>query len=75
MRELIEQNGETALYEQMLEWYQDLPVAGRTKKERERYVLECFSHRLFDDEGWVDYLHFNQKYRPEVLDISSIGER
>ena len=67
MKELIEKNGDTALYEALLNWYEDCPVAGRTKKEREFYVLQCFSNRLFDNEGWVDYAQFNQKYRPEIL--------
>ena len=57
MKELIEKNGDTALYEQLLEWYRDIPVAGHTKKEREFYVLECFSHKIFDDKGWVIMFH------------------
>lgn len=67
MKELIEKNGDTELYEQLLEWYRDIPAAGHTKKEREFYALECFSHKSFDDKGWVDYIPFNQKYRPQVL--------
>ena len=69
MKELIKKNGDTELYEQLFSWYQDLPVAGRTKKERELYVLQCFSHRIFDDERWVDYIPFNQKHRPEALNV------
>ena len=71
MKELIEKNGDTTLYEYLLEWYWDIPVAGHTKKEREFYVLECFSHKIFDNKGWVDYVPFNQKYRPNVLECDS----
>ena len=67
MRELITQNGDTILFEQLLEWYTDIPVAGKSKIEIEQYVLRCFSHRLFDDKAWVDYIPFNQKYRPMIL--------
>lgn len=67
MKELIEKNGDTTLYEQLLEWYRDIPVAGQTKKEREFYVLQCFSNKIFDNTGWVDYLAFNQKYRPGIF--------
>lgn len=67
MKELIKKNGDTALYEQLLEWYRDIPVAGQTKKEREFYVLQCFSNKIFDNTGWVDYLAFNQKYRPGIF--------
>ena len=67
MRELILQNDEADLYEQLLEWYRDDPVAGSTKKEHEQYVLKCFSYRIFDCPDWVDYIAFNQKNRPEFL--------
>lgn len=67
MKELIEKNNDTALYAALLDWFGDCPIAGRTKKEREFYVLQCFSNQLFDNEEWVDYAQFNQKYRPEIL--------
>ena len=67
MRELIMQNDDTILFEQLLEWYTDIPVAGKSKIEIEQYVLRCFSHRLFDNEDWVDYVPFNQKYRPAIF--------
>lgn len=67
MKELIDKNGDTKLFQQLLDWYQDSPVAGRTKKEKEHYVLEFFSNRIYDSVDWVDYVPFNQKYRPEVL--------
>ena len=63
MRELIDQNGDANLFEQLLEWYMDIPVAGRSKAGKERYVLRCFSHRIFDNVAWIDYIPFNQKYR------------
>ena len=67
MKELITQNGDSMLFEQLFEWYQNCPLAGRTKLEREQYVLRCFSHKLFDDENWADFVPFNQKYRPNIL--------
>ena len=67
MKELVTQNGDTELYEQLLDWYKDCPVSCNTKKEREFYVLQCFSHKIFDDERWVDYVPFNQKFRPHTI--------
>lgn len=67
MKELIIQNEELELYNRLLEWYRDEAVAGSTKKEREQYVLECFSNRLFDNPQWVDYILFNQKNRPYII--------
>lgn len=67
MKELVEKNNDTALYAALLDWFGDCPIAGRTKKEREFYVLQCFSNQLFDNEEWVDYVPFNQKYRPKIM--------
>lgn len=69
MRELIIQNGDTVLFEQLLEWHMAIPIAGQSKKEKEQYTLRCFSHRIFDDEKWVDYIPFNRKYRPAILNV------
>ena len=32
------------------------------------HTLEMHASRIFDDELWVHYLQFNQKYRTEVID-------
>ena len=71
MQELIVQNGDTVLFEQLLEWFMDNPVAGRSKAEKERYVLRCFSHRIFDNEAWIDYIPFNQTYRSTILNAKN----
>lgn len=26
------------------------------------------SHRIFDSEGWIDYIPFNRRFRPEVVE-------
>lgn len=67
MKDLIEQNGDTVLFEQLYSWYRNHPIAGNTKKERELYVLQCFSNKIYDNTGWVDYLAFNQIYRPGIF--------
>lgn len=75
MKELIEKNNDTALYAALLDWFGDCPVAGRTKKEREFYVLQCFSNQLFDNEEWVDYVPFNQKYAAFMERVSEGAEQ
>ena len=67
IKALIEKNGDTDLYEKLFDWYKDFPVCGKTKQEREFYVLDVFSNRIFDNPGWVDYIPFNEKYRPGFL--------
>ena len=45
----------------------DHNYAKESKSELEFKALELHADRIFDDELWVDFLVFNQKYRPEVL--------
>lgn len=33
-----------------------------------KMALELHSNRIFDSEGWIDYLRFNRCFRPEVLE-------
>lgn len=67
MKELIEHNGDKELFTRLYDWYLDHPVAGHTKKEREFYVLQCFSNKIFDNPGWCDYLAFNRIYRQDIF--------
>ena len=67
MKELIEKNGDTDLYDKLFDWYKGDPVCGKTKREQELYVLNVFSNNIFDNPKWVDYIPFNEKYRPEIL--------
>ena len=39
-----------------------------SRAELEFKALALHASRIFDDELWVDYLQFNQKYRTEVID-------
>lgn len=73
MKELIEQNGDKELFDRLYDWYLNCPIAGHTKKEREFYVLQCFSNKIYDNAGWCDYLAFNQKYRPDIIKNNSIS--
>ena len=47
---------------------QDHNYTGDSRAELEFKALELHASRIFDDELWVDYLQFNQKYRTEVID-------
>ena len=67
MKELIVQNGDSELFRQLFEWIQNCPPAGSTRQNREQYALRYFSLNLFDNENWVDFVPFNQKYRPSMF--------
>ena len=39
-----------------------------TKSELEQQVLELHAARIFDNQLWVDFIPFNKRFRPEVLE-------
>ena len=67
IRELIQQKGEQKLQQLLLQHLKDHNYAKETKAELEFKALELHADRIFDNELWVDFLVFNQKYRPEVI--------
>ncbi len=67
MRSLIERSGEELLHRQLLCWYKEHSYLKESSEQTALSVLEQHSMRLFDDPMWVDYLKFNQRYRPEML--------
>ena len=69
-KSLIDKYDEWGLYNQLLQWYSNIGFFGgysRTDKKRERYILQVHISRIFDNKKWRDYIQFNKKYRPNVL--------
>ena len=65
--ELVRRNSEEDMFKQLKSWYCQTTPWLRDEKDLHRYTLECFVARIFDNRGWVDYVAFNERYRPEVL--------
>ena len=65
MEMLIERAGEQELQTHLREWYKDQQDPMIPYKNSR--ALQVHSMRIFDDEEWVDYIPFNQKYRPELV--------
>lgn len=72
MRFLIERDGEQELFTQLLAWEKEHDFCDSDRKTLERDTLIKHSMRLFDDVKWVDFVRFNQKYRPEELTKSTL---
>ena len=68
VKDAIQSAGEKKLYEQLLQHLKDHNNTRDSRAELEFKALELHASRIFDDELWVDYLQFNQKYRTEVID-------
>lgn len=72
VKDLIHRSGEDELYEQLLQWCRENNFAKESEKELRVRALELHAYRIFDNERWVDYLAFNRRYRPEVIDPSRL---
>ena len=72
VKDLIERSGEKQLYDELLEWCKEHNFARESEKDLRFRALELHASRIFDDERWVDYLAFNRRYRPEVIDPSRL---
>lgn len=66
MQDLITRYGEQELHQHLVEWVENYPW-NYTKYQIKMYALELHSSRIFDNEEWVNFIQFNQKYRPEIL--------
>ena len=69
MEQLIEKSGERWLLDALVQWSKG---PATDMKELRRQALQLHSYRMFDNPKWVDYIPFNKKYRPAVLDHAHI---
>ena len=67
VRNLIEQHNEKKLFNHLKVWVIKSNQWLTNKPEVEIEALELHACRIFDNPLWVDYVEFNEKYRPEVL--------
>lgn len=66
--QLISQYDEGRLQENLLEWEGEHNYTRSNQSQLELNSLELHVARMFDNPLWVDYVPFNQKYRPMILD-------
>lgn len=62
-KSMIDKAGETQLYNDLKIYIRS--TGGFYKDEQT--ILEYHASRIFDNEEWVDFIPFNQEYRPEIL--------
>ena len=67
VKNLIMQKGEQELHQQLIAHMKEHHFLKQTKAELEQEALELHAARIFDDPLWVDFIVFNQRFRPEVL--------
>ena len=69
--ELVRRNSEEDLFKQLKSWYRQTTPWLRDEKDLHRYTLECFVARIYDNPDWVDFVAFNERYRPDLLTKTS----
>ena len=67
VKELIESHGEQELFRQLLTHLKETNYTKASKAVLEQETLELHASRIFDNPLWVDFVPFNQRFRPEVL--------
>ena len=67
VKEQISCQGEEELHQQLLQYLKDQNYAKESRAEIEFKALQYHAARIFDNEEWVDYIRFNQQYRPSVI--------
>ena len=67
VKELILQKGEQELYQQLLSFIGKHNHAKASKAELEKEALQLHAARMFDNPLWVNFIEFNEQFRPEVL--------
>ncbi|MBQ7922480.1 MAG: hypothetical protein IJ325_07885 [Clostridia bacterium] len=69
VQKLIEQEHDQEIFEQLLEWEKDNNhIGARTKHDILREAMQSYTYRIYDNKAWWDYVRFNMKYRPEILE-------
>ena len=68
MRDLIHRSGEDKLFDQMLTWLKEHNYCSDTEKQLESKASELHSMRILENAAWVDFIKFNQRFRPQILD-------
>lgn len=73
VEQLIEKQNDQELFKKIFEWEKDNNyIQSKTKKDIYVDALEVYTYRLYDNKKWWDYVRFNMKYRPEILDDPSL---
>ena len=69
VQKLIEQENDQEIFAQLLEWEKDNNhIGSKTKNDLLREAMRSYTYCIYDDKAWCDYVRFNKKYRPDVLE-------
>ena len=69
VQKLIEKENDQEIFGQLLAWEKaDNCIPSKTSNDLLREAMQSYTYRIYDNKGWWDYVRFNMKYRPEILE-------
>ena len=69
VQKLIEKENDQEIFGQLLEWAKaENNIPSKTSNDLLRDAMQSYTYRIYDNKGWWDYVRFNMKYRPEILE-------
>ena len=69
---LIQQKGEQELLGYLTQWCSERNVLKESAGEIRKKALQLHVDRIFDNPRWVDFVPFNRRYRPDVLNTAHL---
>lgn len=72
IKQLITESGEQWLQDALFQWEKEHNYRHDTLTELREKALKHHSMRIFDRPAWVDFIPFNERYRPSVLENANI---
>lgn len=69
---LIQQKGEQELLGYLTQWCSERNILKESTGEIRKRALQLHVDRIFDNPRWVDFVPFNRRYRPDVLNTAHL---
>ena len=69
---LIQQKGEQELLGYLTRWCSERNALKESAGEIRKRALQLHVDRIFDNPRWVDFVPFNRRYRPELLQTAHL---
>lgn len=72
IKHIARRDGEVWLVDALVAWEKAHNYAKESQEELYLHALLLYSHRIFDDQKWTDYIPFNRTYRASALEQAQI---
>ena len=69
---IAKREGEEWLVDALTQWNKEHNYMKESPSELRKDALQSYSHRLYDNPRWVDFIPFNRRFRPEVLESARL---